>query len=139
MDRETFYTYFENAFFSERSQDIIKSKDRMKAKLGESAFIQNLLVEDGRREMLNFLENEYQSDGWESLVEFFVENGIMMLDVAGYYHCFGPNSLEELEIAYTEMLKEFRVELSDLECNIEGLQRILENQSKRLKLVLGKC
>ena len=139
MDRETFYKYFENAFFSSRSQDIIKSKDKMKAKLGESAFIQNLLVEDGRNDMLNFLEKEYENDGWESLVDFFVENGIIMLDVTGYFHCLGPNSLQELEIAYIEMLKDFRNELSAATCNIENLQGLLENQSKRLKAVLGKC
>lgn len=139
MDRETFYTYFERAFFSAQSQDIIKSKENMKAQLGESAFIQNLLKDDGRTDMLNFLENEYRDDGWESLVEFFVENGIIMLDVTGYYNCLGPNSLEELEVAYTEMLKDFRKELSDSKCSIDNLQRILENQSKRLEGVLRNC
>jgi len=139
MDRETFYTYFEKAFFSSKSQDIIKSKEAMMAHLGESEFIQNLLSASGRKDMLAFLDSEHRYDQWESLTEFFVENGIIMLDVTGYYKYLGKNSLEDLEISYLKMLRDFYDKLSNPACNLDDLRTILESQSERLEDLLYKC
>lgn len=138
MDRELFYTYFERAFFSSKAQDIIKSKEAMKSHLGDSAFIQHLLTDSGKNEMLDFLNSEYEIDEWETLTEFFVENAIIMLDVTGYYKFFGPDSLEDLETVYRELIKDMHRVMQLDHCTIENLQNVLELQSMRLSNYLVK-
>ncbi len=132
MERETFYTYFERAFFSSKSQDIIKSKEDMIASIGNSDFIKNLLTESGKKAMYDFLKDEMEYDEWETLVEFFVENGIIMLDVCGYYKYFGPGSLDELEIVYRELVKDIYKTVGKDVCTVEDIQDVLESQSNRL-------
>lgn len=132
MDREIFYTYFERVFFSSKDQDILKWKDRMLAELGETEFIQNALTERGRLELLAFLDEEHETDEWETLLEFFMENAIIMMDVTGYYKYFGPNSLEELEEVYSLLIMDIHRVLQIENCSLDQLKNVLELQSIRL-------
>jgi len=136
MDREMFYNYFEQVFFSNESQDILKSKDKMIQSIGDVSFIQNLLNKPGENELYVFLNKELEYDEWETLIEFFVENGIVMLDICGYDKYLGSRSLEKLELLYKGLLQDM-YKVSQLEvCTLEDLQFVLETQIIRLRNLL---
>ncbi len=132
MDRATFYTYFERAFFSSQDQDILKWKDRMMDGLGDTEFVQSILTEKGRTELLAFLNEEYEDDEWETLLEFFMENAVIMLDFAGYYKYFGSNSIEELEEIYLMLISDIHRVMQIENCTLDQLRNVLELQSMRL-------
>ena len=132
MDRKTFYTYFEEQFFSSKSQDIMKEELRLKESLGSSEFINGLITPQGQQEMRQFLKDEFEIDEWETLTEFFVENGLIMLDVCGYSRHFKQNSLEQLEGVYKALLKDFESVMKAETCKIENIEWIIDAQSIRL-------
>jgi len=132
LDRKTFYTYFEEQFFSSKSQDIMKQGLKLKESLACSEFINNLITPEGQLEMRQFLKTEAEIDEWETLIEFFVENGIIMLDVCGYSRYFRQDSLEQLEGIYKDLLNDMDSVMNAETCTIENVQWILEAQSIRL-------
>jgi len=82
--------------------------------------------------MRQFLKTEAEIDEWETLIEFFVENGIIMLDVCGYSRYFRQDSLEQLEGIYKDLLNDMDSVMNAETCTIENVQWILEAQSIRL-------
>ncbi len=132
MNREAFCSYFEAHFFSNNSQDLVTNKEIMLNKLGESPFIKDLLVSGGCEQMYQFLRAEYDNDKWESLIDFFVENGMLMMDMYGDSSFMEQQNVDVIEIIYRDLLCDIYETMRIKDCTMEDLKHILIAQHDRL-------
>lgn len=138
MNRDTFYAYFEVCFFSSKMQDLILHRKEMLQELRENQFVKEILQEENYKAVRDFLKGEYELDKWESLIEFFVENGILMMDVTGYEKIMDHQELDVMERIYTDLLIDIYETVRRDKCTINDFEAILNAQADRLQSFLYK-
>ncbi len=138
MNRDTFYAYFEVCFFSSKMQDLILHRKKMLQEFGKSQFVKEILQDNNYKAVGEFLKCEYEGDKWESLIEFFVENAMLMMDVAGYEKVMDHQELDLIELIYTDLLIDIYETVRRDKCTLNDLEQILNAQADRLQGFLFK-